>query len=153
MAEKEEDEHRGPRAILELELREHEHGTEIAMMRMPQGGSSPAVPQDAWTYRFGSREAARRIFAALTAASHRWATWTRMADLLGSEFLAGVLDTEVLAASGEIARIDDCGIRDEGRGDQDETVHVSLLLGDGMPRIVGSRHGRRFVSLGWSTDR
>lgn len=155
MADQNGDDQPGPRMILALEMREHENGTEIAMMRIPRDGTVPAIPEDAWTHRFGSREAARRIFLIMMQNTHRWAAWTRMAQLLGADFLAGVIEAEIVAAAPrtEPMLVEEASAvsRPDPEAIADELVQVWLVLGGGRPRIVGSRGGRRFLLMSFET--
>lgn len=130
--------------IYGVELREREDGADVAIVSIPRSGADAGLQTDVWTASFGNVEAARMIVQVMMSHPKRWASWVRMARMLGRDFLTGVIEAEVIGASRLLAeqRADD-DRHDDGDA---ETVHLSLVL-EGSPRIIAVREGRAFMVL------
>ena len=130
--------------IYGVELREREDGAEVAIVSIPRSGADAGLQTDVWTASFGNVEAARMIVQVMMSHPKRWASWVRMARMLGRDFLTGVIEAEVIGASRLLA---EQRAEDDGHDDGDaETVHLSLVL-EGSPRIIAVREGRAFMVL------
>ena len=130
--------------IYGVELREREDGADVAIVSIPRSGADAGLQTDVWTASFGNVEAARMIVQVMMSHPKRWASWVRMARMLGRDFLTGVIEAEVIGASRLLAeqRADD-DRHDDGDA---ETVHLSLVL-EGSPRIIAVREGSAFMVL------
>jgi hypothetical protein len=88
---------RGP--IYAIELREHVDGAEVAIVRLPGNPAAAGRSDDVWTTRFADVSAARTVMHVMTGRPDRWAVWARMADILGKDFLTGLIKAEVVEAA------------------------------------------------------
>lgn len=139
--------------IYAIELREREKGADVALVRISGRASTVDQTEDVWTNRFASLEAAQVVMHVMATRHDRWAGWVRMADILGAEFLTGLIEAEVVQAGnldGEPERRHGSSSSGKGSPNGKDTINVSLML-EGVPRIVASRRGRRFMVLRFDT--
>jgi hypothetical protein len=136
--------------IYAVELREIEDGAEVAIVRTPRHLGSGLLCEDVWTNRFSDREAAHHVVRVMRGRPDRSAVWARMADILGTEFLTGLIEAEVAEADRvafeELQRRRRYVHRREEVAREANAFHVSLVV-EGLPRIVASGGARRFMVL------
>lgn len=129
-----------------LDVRIAERWAEIALV--VRAGGPDGRPTDVWSHRFRSMEAAGRMIGPMVKLRREWGRWGRMADLLGPDFLDGVLDGDLLTAaflSPPARRRDLPGAHTQPRPDK-ATIRMKLLSG-GNPCIVASHKGRAFMTM------
>jgi hypothetical protein len=123
---------------------------EVALGRIVGVPGAGGQPEDVWTHRFANIESARIVAHLMMRRSDRWATWSRMATLLGADFLTGVIENEVVERSrqwfGEAEPV-----RRSARGAAPMVVEFSVHL-DKPPRLVGKYNGEQFFVLEVGTD-
>lgn len=135
--------------IYAIELREETNGAAVAIIRLPGIGERDGPAIDVWTNRFASIGAARGVMRIMSGRADQWASWARMAKILGTEFLTGVIEGVIAEAGGNAASPGSGGGRTEHPGASRidaRTVHLTLESGD-PSRIVATRGGRRFMEL------
>ena len=139
-------------AAYSLELRAAAGSAEIAIIRIDRDRDRAGTSAEVWSHPFGSVGAARKVFAIMYALPARWAAWGRMAAMLGSDFLDGVIETEVLTAA--VRSEQGFGLapaasrRTVAARAADSPVRMRLLVGHCASRVVASCGGRRFMTLG-----
>lgn len=137
----------GPRYT--LELREYGDHAEVAILRQPRDGDEAGVFADVWTNGFATVEAARTIRDVMRDRPERWAAWARMSEILGADFVAGLIEAEALsAAEQEATRIEKERKRaKKDREAEEESRRVWMQLFVDRPRIVGRRGNGKFLEL------
>lgn len=148
--------------VYTIELRTEGREAEVALVKTFVTGSPDAPSVDVWTHRFTGLDAARTVFDAMFAFPGRWETWARLASLLGSDFLDGVIETEILEAGAGMMTAttsDEAGptrelpkqcVGSETEAGEGE-IRVRIVIGDGLSRIVASRNGVPFMRLALPT--
>lgn len=148
--------------VYTIELRTEGREAVVALVKTFVTGSPDAPSVDVWTHRFTGLDAARTVFDAMFAFPARWESWARLASLLGSDFLDGVIETEILKAGAgmmtatptdeagptrELARRCVGSETEAGEGE----IRVRIAIEDGVSRIVASRNGEPFMRLALPT--
>lgn len=133
-----------------VELREEGGGAEVAIIRIPAAGEPGSLFTDVWVNRFASLEAARAIVQLMMARPDRWALWAKAATRFGQDFVAGLIELEVIAET-RLAAQASADRRDAERlarrAREARTVQVSLVLDQHGPRIVASRGVQHFLVM------
>lgn len=138
-----------------LEFREADGMAEVAIVKVMRPDDGPDGFHEVWSHRFKNREAGQAVFELLRARPTRFGAWGRMAELLGSRFLDGVIDTEL----GTPLVVDDMTSPSSRRSPAaantppvaEGVPTVRLALDGDVPRVVGTFEGRTFLLLGATT--
>lgn len=147
--------------VFTIELRTEGREAEVALVKTFVTGGPDAPSVDVWTHRFTDLAAARTVFGAMFARPACWATWARLVTLLGSDFLDGVIETEILKASTRKSTTtsDEAGPTREaaeryvenGTEAGDGEIRVRLVIEDDVSRIMASRNDVSFMGLALTT--
>lgn len=132
-----------------LEIRIAERSTEIALVPHVRGADGRLA--DVWSRSFRSVDEAGRLLGLMVKCRREWGRWGRMAGLLGSGFLDGVMDGDLLTrASPRLwPRREDRPTSSERPSPprRRNAIRMSLSADGGSPCISGSHDGRPFMEL------
>jgi len=141
----------GPRhPLYAIELRLHGNEADVAIVSSPRDVADDRLPIDVWRHRFATVDMARAVLQIMMSRPEQWVAWARMAQILGPDFLAGLIEAEVVQAARIAAGHDRHPLRhvrlQSGRTAEAETIRF-MLIEKGVPRIVASKGGQPFMMM------